>query len=171
MSSFYLARRTFIGKTEGTSRPKANRQPYSTIFPTKLTMAIARSDNLSKMESCNYDSDREISASECKGFDVEWTDPNTGEFHLDCESSIRRERQVNTNYFVEESQEAFNLFRLARVYVTRIPVAITRYWRVRTMNKFCRDTLLKLLDVLVKRLSTMLLPSQMDRDYTQLIVV
>lgn len=67
--------------------------------------------------------------------------------------------QVHTNYFVEDAQEAFNFFRLARVYISRIPLAITRYRGVRTMTHFYRDTLLRLLAVLVKLLSTVLFPS------------
>lgn len=51
------------------------------------------------------------------------------------------------------------MFRLARIYITRIPNEITRHLRVRGMASSCRATLLKLLDSLLKRVATVLFPT------------
>lgn len=70
------------------------------------------------MASTAWDSESDSSASYDSNFNVERTDINTAEFHLDCEDCIRDNYQVQNNYIVEDARETFSLFRLARVYVT-----------------------------------------------------
>lgn len=91
---------------------------------------------------------------------VEWIDINTATISVDEEkdSDVSRE-QVHTNYFDDEAKEAFNLFRVARVYISRIPAEITRYRRTRGMSHCCRTTLLKLLDTVVKRIAIVIFPT------------
>lgn len=65
---------------------------------------------------------------------MEWTDINVAKIHLDCKDCVRSTEKVHTNYLQEEVQEDFNLFRLARVHITRIPNEISRHRRVRDMG-------------------------------------
>lgn len=45
------------------------------------------------------------------------------------------------------------------MYITRIPSDITKYRRVKRMERICRGTLVKLLDTMVKRLASVLFPT------------
>lgn len=67
--------------------------------------------------------------------------------------------QVHTNYFMEDAKNAFNLFQIARVYITIIPREIMKHRRVKVMKYACRDTLLKQVDSLVKRLASVVFPT------------
>lgn len=106
-------------------------------------------------DGCESDS----SDAEIADFNIKWDDINTATVNVDSKDVGMSGEQVHTKYCDDEAKEAFNLFRVARVYITRISLSITNHRRMRGMGMECRRTLIKLLDTVVKRLSSVLFPT------------
>lgn len=102
------------------------------------------------------DSDSDNSEVYSLEFDEIWSDSNNTNFHLDCTDCATVSGQVHIKFFDGDANQALNLFRVARVYVSHIPHEIFRHRRIRGMSNVFRATLLKLLDAAVKRLSLVL---------------
>lgn len=108
-----------------------------------------------------FESESEMSDTESFSYDVHWDETNLdiADVYVDGAEPSKCDQQVHTNYFGDEAKAAFNIFRLARVYITRIPREITKYRRVKGMGRVFRGTLVQLLETMVKRLASVLFPT------------
>lgn len=97
---------------------------------------------------------------------MHWNETNLNivDIYVDGSEPSQCHEQVHTNCFCEEAKSAFNIFWLARVYMTRIPREIGKYRRVKGMGRVCLGTLFKLLDTMVKPLASVLSNRQFPND-------
>lgn len=105
-----------------------------------------------------FDSGSKFSGDGGSGYDVKWIYINYEKVHINGDEGDKYLKQVNTNYFTRDSMTTFNLIRVAQVFINHIPRAIKKYCRLRRIEQGCRSAPLKLFDVTVKRIATILFP-------------
>lgn len=107
----------------------------------------------------NTFSGSKMSEGEATEYEAQWTSTDTVNITICGDEVSDVHEQVHRSYFATEAQNGFNLFRIPHVYINQLPHSITKYRRMKSMANDCQSTLLKLLDIIVKRVASVLFPT------------